>query len=493
MNEQQISLKTVYELRVDASGAPIRYRIPSYQRGYRWTPTQVTQLLEDIRDFTLRENPQPEEFYCLQPLVLRANEDGAYEVVDGQQRLTTLLLILRHFNERLAVRFQQTLYTLEYETRSDLLAFLENPSPEKAAADIDFFHIDQAKKVIDDWFSIRENEVEKIKIAFLNNAKVIWFQLASSEKPVAAFTRLNVGKIALTNGELIRALFLKRRDGAAATATQLRIAYEWDLLEKALQNPDFWCFLSNDTDHQGPRIDVLFDVVAKQEAMKPTGDKYATFNHFSSQISAKGVDSEDIWLRVKQTYMMLEEWFVDRYLYHLVGFLIWCGVDVMEIQTFANGQSKTSFRGSLLKKTIDCTFGSDCPADPVDVMHWLEEQLDGLQYPRNVTRIRGILLLFNIATLLENSESNIRFPFESFKKQGWDIEHVRSVSPDRPGAHKRQVEWMQNCLRYLQWASDAPELQAEIEKFLALPAGLAASIRFDVVYEAILNHFHEFE
>ena len=50
----------------------------------------MTQLLEDIRDFTQRKNLQPEEFYCLQPLVLRLNDDGAFEVVDGQQRLHTI-------------------------------------------------------------------------------------------------------------------------------------------------------------------------------------------------------------------------------------------------------------------------------------------------------------------------------------------------------------------------------------------------------------------
>src|ERR1035438_6964408 len=115
MSEQQISLKSVYDLRVDASDAPIRYRIPAYQRGYRWAPTQVTQLLDDIREFTKRQNPKPEQFYCLQPLVLRANSNGAYEVVDGQQRLTTLLLILRHFYERQAVDYRDKLYTLEYE------------------------------------------------------------------------------------------------------------------------------------------------------------------------------------------------------------------------------------------------------------------------------------------------------------------------------------------------------------------------------------------
>ncbi|MFP3334701.1 DUF262 domain-containing protein, partial [Pseudomonas sp. SIMBA_064] len=87
----------------------------------------VTQLLDDIREFSQRRNPQPEDFYCLQPLVIKATEHGPLEVVDGQQRLTTLLLILRHFNERLSEKYRQKLYTLDYETRPQLLAFLDAP------------------------------------------------------------------------------------------------------------------------------------------------------------------------------------------------------------------------------------------------------------------------------------------------------------------------------------------------------------------------------
>jgi hypothetical protein len=260
MNEPLICLKPVYDLRVNDSGEPFRYNIPAYQRGYRWTPTQVKQLLNDIREFTKRESPKPEEFYCLQPLVLRANENNTYEVVDGQQRLTTMLLILRHFNERLAARYQQKLYRLEYETRPDLQAFLDNPSAELAASNVDFFHIDQAVKTISEWFEIRESEVEAIKDAFLNRAKIIWFELSPEENAIAAFTRLNVGKIPLTNGELIRALFLKRGRGVPAGPLQLRIAQEWDTLEKTLQGQDFWCFLSNDTEKHGGRIDFLFDL-----------------------------------------------------------------------------------------------------------------------------------------------------------------------------------------------------------------------------------------
>ena len=79
------------------------------------------------------------------------------------------------------------------------------------------------------------------------NVKVIWFQLADRDNPVDAFTRLNVGKIPLTNDELIRALFLRRTkdDASEVISLQLKIAYEWDQLEKALQSDSFWYFLNN--------------------------------------------------------------------------------------------------------------------------------------------------------------------------------------------------------------------------------------------------------
>lgn len=491
MSQQQISLKTVYDLRVNASDVPIRYRIPAYQRGYRWTPTQVTQLLEDIRDFTQRENPKPEEFYCLQPLVLRVNDDDAYEVVDGQQRLTTLLLIMRHFNERLAKKYQQKLYLLEYETRPNLAKFLENPDSEKAAANIDYFHIAQAVKTIEEWFVTRDSEVEAIKDAFLNKTKVIWFQLSSAEKPVAAFTRLNVGKIPLTNAELIRAIFLKRRNGDTASAIQLRIAYEWDLLEKTLQDNQFWCFLSNDTEKPGARIDFLFDLVAKKQGMQKTSDDYATFIHFSQQLAGKDAEPENVWQAVKRTFMLLEEWFQDRTLYHLVGYLIWDSMGVNDILTLATDCTKQEFK-KLLKKTIcDRALGPNSPADVDKLSDWIAERLDNLEYPRDSRRIRSVLLLFNLATLLESDESNMRFQFENFKVENWDIEHVRSVSPDQPGTYKGQVEWLTNCLNYLQQAEEAPELQKDISDFLKLTSKLVADLEFEPIYNRVLGHFKE--
>jgi len=493
MNDQHIRLKSVYELRVDESSQPIRYFIPAYQRGYRWTATQVTQLLDDIREFTRRKNPQPEEFYCLQPLVLMARDDHSYEVVDGQQRLTTLLLVLRHFNDRAAKKYQQTLYTLSYATRPGLLAFLDNPSDALATKNIDYFHIAQAKKVIEAWFANWESEVEAIKDTFLNKAKVIWFQLGARENPVAAFTRLNVGKIPLTNGELIRALFLRGAHGKSDEGRRLRIAYEWDLVEKALQDPAFWSFLRNEAGSSGSRIDFLFALAAKQQGMKPSADDYATFNHFSQHLDRKGSDPADAWLEVKKIHMLLAEWFEDRRLYHLAGFLIWDGVDVNELRSLAAGARKGELKQKLRVKIVERAFGSSAPTESHAVRAWIADRLDGLVYPHHRNRIKSILLLFNIATLLQHPQSNTRFHFEGFKTARWDIEHVRSVESAELGSSALQVGWLTQTMQYLRIApqdSASGALQAKIKLHLTLPPkeGVAA---FEPLYADLLKHFHE--
>jgi hypothetical protein len=492
MSDVQLDLKPVHKLLVDAGGKPVRYRIAAYQRGYRWTPQQVTQLLEDIHEFTQRENPQPEDFYCLQPLVVKHQEDGALEVVDGQQRLTTLLLILRYFNARMTEEFRDTLFTLEYETRRELLSFLENPSDERAAGNIDFFHIDRAINTIKSWFHERRTVVEDMKSAFLNKTKVIWYVLSPSDSAVEAFTRLNVGKIPLTNGELIRALFLRRDSGGSTDFLRLRIAYEWDLLEKGLQRDDFWFFLSNDSGEDGNRIGFLFDLVARAEGMPSSSDAYATFYHYSDKLNAEGSDPEQAWLAITDAYTLLEEWFDDRRLYHLVGFLIWEDADINELLALAAGTTKKAMRQALRQKIFRLTVGDDdlTALTPAEVEERIADRVDLLQYGRN-SQIGSILLLFNLATLLQSRESNMRFQFESFKTFRWDIEHIRSVASDQPGSRTGRIEWLEHCAGYFEATGQHQELRTEIQQFIGLPHAQATDAVFEVLYEKVLKAFQE--
>lgn len=497
MNGQHISLKSVDELRLDTSGRPLRFFIPAYQRGYRWSTLQVQQLLEDIREFVQRPKPEPDEFYCLQPLVIKVRSDGSLEVVDGQQRLTTLLLILRHFNERLAEKYRLPLYTLAYETRPSLDVFLNAPTEEAANDNVDFFHLHQAIHTIEKWFAANESKVESIKSAFLNNTKVIWYQLSDHDKPVEAFTRLNVGKIPLTNDELIRALFLRQTglDDKEAQSTQLRIAYEWDLLEKALQSDTFWYFLSNQPVREQNRIRFLFELVARADGLPPEAerDAYGIFYSFSQRFKQTGVTPESEWLRVKQTYLMLEEWFEDRVLYHMVGFLVNEDVSINEIRTLSMNCTKTGFEQRLREVIFKRVIGEELPTPPDEsrIRDHVANRLEELTYPSATKRIRALLLLFNLAALLQSQRSNLRFQFNSFKSENWDIEHIRSITDDKPERYDQRQNWLQNCLGYLKTHEAEQGLCKEIEEFLKLLKNDATNDIFDPLYQKVLEYFHE--
>jgi len=498
MSEQQIALKSVNDLRVDDSGKSRRFFIPDYQRGFRWSPLQVRQLLDDIREFTQRRNPQPMEFYCLQPLVIKARLDaGDFEVVDGQQRLTTLLLIMRHFNERLAEAYRQTLFRLDYKTRPSLDAFLDNPTKVAANDNVDFYHLYHAIGTIKTWFEERDSEVEKIKDALLNHTKVIWFQLEDSDNPVEAFTRLNVGKIPLTNNELIRALFLRRSgpDDGDATTLQLRIAYEWDLLEKALQSNAFWYFLSNQPGKSENRIGFLFDLVVRVDGLVPDveNDAYGIFYTFNQHLKTPGTTPEDEWRKIKQLYLLLEEWFEDRVLYHMVGFLVSQGMPIIDIRKLSANCTKSTFEKRLREEIFRLTIDEDMPDPPERkvLRECVANRLEELSYLSHQHNIRALLLLFNLATLLQNRRSNLRFQFDSFKSERWDIEHIRSVTDDRPERHHERRIWLENSLGYLESKNAEEELREDIRVFLKLSQVDAVNEVFDPLYERVLKYFSE--
>lgn len=109
MADNDILLKPVKEL------LGMNFFIPDYQRGYRWKKQQAVDLLEDIYAFASKRSPNSEEIYCIQPLVVSEKADdilakckspeatledikkyikGSWTVVDGQQRLTTIYLLL---------------------------------------------------------------------------------------------------------------------------------------------------------------------------------------------------------------------------------------------------------------------------------------------------------------------------------------------------------------------------------------------------------------
>jgi len=413
--------------------------IPDYQRGYRWTDTQVNQLLDDIWNFV--KNPQQiesgeeEPFYCLQPVVVK-KYNNIWEVIDGQQRLTTIKIILTYFNARFTEKFRKKIYDISYQTRPDSEVFLREINEEFKDDNIDYFHIYKAYETVKKWFLDKQNFINDIESALLNKTKIIWYEALEMESnnSIDIFTRINIGKILLTNAELIKALFLQKGNfsDSQASLKQIQIASEWDSIEKVLQDDTFWFFIYNPDNpfKYDNRIEYIFDLMKERTK---DAEHYYTFNKFY-EVFLKNHENDKpnidkIWLEIKKYYLTFEEWYRDSELFHYVGFLIDCGVSINTIKKHSENIEKDKFKTYLkreIRKQVAC-------------------KLDDVKYGDKT--VKRILLLFNVQTILETQKSDSKFPFHKYKSENWDIEHVHSQTEKTISGNQRQ-EWINDILEY---------------------------------------------
>lgn len=440
------------------------FRIPDYQRGYRWKREDVIGLLEDLNEF-IEEGEQGRPFYCLQPLVVKREQDNAWAVVDGQQRLTTLFLISQ-------VLQQAAPYALSYSTRPRSKDFLDEIAVKKEGdiTNIDFHHIYYAHLAIQSWF---QDQAQKEGFTRLladtkpegRNVRFIWYEIGEEDQ-VAAFTRLNVGKIPLTDEELIRALFLRRlgKGHLADSAFQHRLALEWDRIETALQAPDFWGFLCRESPPEGSRIRLLLELCA------PAGQAKADrgiFHHFENKLkNATAEQLRKVWQEIVSRFEQLEEWHKDPLSFHLVGILATLMGDgsTALLRTLLDDASKISKSAFVnkLRQRIRAKLVGGSPS--------IEAFIENLDYDENAKAVRSTLAIFNIATLLKRPGVPMRFPFHLYHdpETGWDIEHVQSQSGEGLGDEKRQGEWLKACAVELQKESTtkAMTMLDAIQRFL---------------------------
>lgn len=166
---------------------------------------------------------------------------SAWELIDGQQRLTTIYIILSFFNKRFSEEFRNPVFSLEYQTRTDSKKYLANINDAEKNDNIDYYFIHEAYTAIREWFKGKQNLINDFESILLNNTKVIWYEVNDdSTDSIDIFTRINIGKIPLTNAELVKALFLQKDNFEdKATLKQLQIASEWDAMEKSRKTIHF--------------------------------------------------------------------------------------------------------------------------------------------------------------------------------------------------------------------------------------------------------------
>ena len=463
--EDGIVLKSVKQI------AEYNFFVPSYQRGYRWTSHQVLDLLNDIWEFTLKKK-KIDEIYCLQPVVVKEKSVGSknWELIDGQQRLTTIFIILSFL--------KKDKFSIEFETRSTSEEFLKNLIGGENDENIDFYHISDAYKTIGSWFNTIDQVDGKLPSidAFVktleNLVQVIWYQVAADSDSIDVFTRINMGKIPLTNAELVKALILKSdnftENPEVQQRKQIEIASEWDRIEYALQDSEFWYFLNDINKLYQSKIELILDLVAGKRA--DDIDEFSTFLYFNKLITSR-TSVTDIWDNIKKYYSIFEEWFTNRELFHLIGFLISSGAKLEVIITaYMSSGSKKEFITDLHKR----------------ISMIIPDEISTLSYGHSA--IKNVLLLFNIESLLANKNSNMRFQFDRYKKENWDIEHIHSVQSNIPISREHQDEWLAEVYDFI----EDRKVREKIKDFRLLDPKPKIS-EFPELYQFIINTYGDAE
>jgi len=463
---EKLKLKTIKEIIFEDEEKKVRnFYIPSYQRGYRWGKTQVEKLLDDILEFSF--NKTNDEFYPLQPIVVFKDNDK-YELIDGQQRVTTIYIILKYL-QNIFIKIedkQKELNSLKdiigscfgkmdslkekiselrdiiYDTRKGSEDFLKKISEDIDNKNPDFYYMSNAYKTIKEWFIEKNINYELFLDTLLNDTKVIWYEIdpKDDKEKRDIFARLNIGKIELTNAELIRALLL---NDIKDYKQQIEIGYELDKIEYSLRDEIFWYFLEEKD--RDTKIDLIYELLAdtyKKELHKEEQKKFNkkldekySFYLFEYVLNNKIKTKEVILEEIKQYYRFLEEWFLDEGFYHKIGYLLTIQ-NKIKLLDFITKYKK--FNKQYFRKYLDDIIKEELK----------DIDIDDLKYGKDSSEIRKILLLFNIQTILDNENITYKFDFKKFKnrKNDDDIEHIRSqTDPDITG--KRRDEWIETIFK----------------------------------------------
>lgn len=451
--------------------------IKDYQRGYKWDKEQILALLNDLYHHN-------EGKYCLQPVMVATHEDSI-EVIDGQQRLTSIYLIL-YYLETLSY------FSLDYQTRTGTRTFLKDKMDVLDSSvkeeiewsvfiemignefdNVDIFHVYIVYQTIHKWFIEMQNlDLKNYGDKIKDEVHIIWYDVTKNTEERFSedvFLNLNAGKISLTNSELIKALFIldiqKSYPDDISKLKSQELANEWDLIENRLHEDSFWYFICDHDFYktQDTRIDFIIDIANGIYPKKDWDEKDAYRKYEKLFFDGSPLN----WSNVTQTFNKLNEWYEDneeKELYHYIGFLVNTKIaSVKDILDLSKEKSKKEFKRALLEK-IRKEFQKTVTVENNQIPVY---QLDNLDYKDNRDACQNVLLLLNVERYIRDLSQN-KFPFDLYKKEKWSVEHINPQNPKDFKNVFSLIKWLKSYGNSLKNNKSEQGLCQEIEDFLHL-------------------------
>jgi len=430
-----------------------KYYIAPYQRGYKWESVKqghVCELMDDF--FGAWQNSDP-EFY-LQFITVKSsksNGDNVLEVIDGQQRLTTLtilLSVLAHKKGGGQNAISNDL--LSYEVRPKVTVFFNNyiyqniesllfkkwgdfieEHPENDEQDI-YYMFSAANKIgemIDETIGKDVDNIREFEEYLLNKVKIILNHIDGDVDCEEIFSNLNDNKVDLTSSELIKGLFLTKsarestseREKPYKEIIELRavMGRQWDELSHWANRKNIKTFFFPNDKNDSTVLDALLLLLAIDDGYKKTENdskRNALFNYFQSKMKKGDKTAKHYFDTLKEIKSILNEWYNDDDIYNSLGYLFSCKKDpkttIKNYLPFLS-EDKTELRTELHSNIIEI----------------LEFDIDEISFGRNADKPK----IYNLLLALSVLGNNTRFNFTDFNHPDttWSLEHIFPQTPEK--------------------------------------------------------------
>lgn len=460
----------------------VTFIIPYLQRAYKWKEKQAKQMLEDFSEFLKQEKT----YYCMQPLAVVKIGDNKYELLDGQQRLTTLLILWRILFESdektsYPYKFEYERDSSESNTLINRYSFITESDEIKKGeyGNIDEYYMSKVYGAIKLYFDnpnnkkTDEQKADNYKETFKKLLKgegkhilFLWYEVNEEEKHTT-FAHLNSGKIELTCSELIKAILLSDGNKESLDNNRLPdkslVAAQYAEMEEAFNDDRLWYMLQTDEPlYNGSRMDLLFNMVLNINRKAYEADPKAAFY----KVYARRADLSRFWKDCRAYFVRIMDLYKNPYTYHYIGYL-----------TYTEGNNKIDdwvkvYKESGLKGCIE------------QLKSKVRESISGLGDLEKITysdtskaTLRKIFILHNIQTILIHYEtikkanlglrfSYEQFPFELLYSQRWDIEHIASQTENPLTKIQDCKDWIASVRAdYSEIFVQRPDLNNEIDLF----------------------------
>ena len=462
MKELIYSIEDIFQSRTQSSCliqySSEFYHIPAYQRGYKWSSSPngaVDILLNDLWDAFIAYSKQERAEYYLQYITVKPIDLGqkdesvpCLEVIDGQQRLTTLSILLSALSAILETENLSS-KKLDYAIRSNFFSkHIYEKEDFEALVKLDWtdlerdvnlnkqdiFYLFSAAKLTYRFLLERKQATLNEFYKFVRtNVKLIVNSVERHTESETVFKNLNSNKVPLTEFELIKGLLITKVGRSVKSPKHYNeileirsnLGRQWDEISRWANQPEIKSFYFNNKIHGMHELLKLAAICFEDQTISLSGrsnSSHSLFNRYHQFPNPlKAFDT------IKDLYQVLRNWYSNLEIYNLIGYCRF-------VKGSKNGNLKflkecfSHKDDDSLLKFLEDTKRSLLPKRDISLLRFGE--------PGHDEEIHACLLALNVF----NEGLKNRFNFHEFIDKNWSLEHVFPQSPEGKDLQLNQVQ-----------------------------------------------------